>query len=173
MTGESDDNARDATRGGGDRAASPREGGREGPPEIEIPDDVIAQVSDFLDGALAGAQRDEVAKKVADDPLWQRAHREIAETRSYASGLSGLAKAHAPSSFAQDVADTIHQRSAGRFFGKRTLGDRVPFGVILVVALIVIAVIGFVLWSSPTGSLKRDHLPVDPPATGSATIEHP
>jgi anti-sigma factor RsiW len=137
--------------------------------DAEIPDEVIAQVSDFLDGALAGKPRDEVARKVASDPLWQRAHRELEETRSY---LSGLSKTHAPSGFAQDVEETIHQRSAGRFFAKRTLGDRVPFGAILIVALLVIAVIGFVLWSSPTGSLKRDHLPIDPPAAGSA-IEHP
>jgi hypothetical protein len=135
----------------------------------DIPEDIIVQVSDFLDGALAGKPRDEVAQKVGSDPIWQRAHRELSETRSY---LSGLSRAHAPSSFAQDVEETIHQRSAGRFFGKRTLGDRVPFGAIVLVALIALAVIGYVLWSSSTGSLKRDRVPVDPPAVGSA-VEHP
>ena len=136
--------------------------------ESEIPDDVIVQVSDFLDGALRGPARDDVAKKVASDPLWQRAHRELTETRSY---LSGLSKANAPSSFAQDVEETIHQRSAGRFFGKPTLGDRVPFGAIVIVALAVIAVLGYVLWSSSTGSLKGERASEPPPA-GSA-VDHP
>ncbi|HEY0190040.1 MAG TPA: hypothetical protein VGC42_02890 [Kofleriaceae bacterium] len=135
----------------------------------DLPEDVIVQVSDFLDGALTGKARDEVARKVASDPLWQRAHRELTETRTY---LSGLSKAHAPSSFAQDVEDTIHQRSAGQLFAKRTLGDRVPFGALLIVALLVIIGIGIVLWSSPTGSLKRDRVPVDPPPAGSA-VDHP
>ncbi|HET9625170.1 MAG TPA: hypothetical protein VFP84_27570 [Kofleriaceae bacterium] len=129
---------------------------------------MIAKVSDFLDGVLVGAERDEVAKHIASDPTWRRAHAELGETRSY---LSGLRTAHAPASFAQDVTETIHQRSAGRFFARRTLGDRVPFGAILVVALAVLIVIGFVLWDSTTGSLKRDPAPA--PAPQGSAVDHP
>jgi hypothetical protein len=163
---DDDDNPRDPTRGGGNRAASPREGGREGPPEID--EAIIAKVSDFLDGALTGAERDEVARQVASDPTWRRAHAEIAETRQY---LSGLKIAHAPASFAQDVTETIHARSAGKFFARRTLGDRVPFSALIVVALAVLAVIGYLLWASSTGSLKPDPAP-PPPPQGSA-VDHP
>ena len=119
----------------------------------DIDEAILAKVSDYLDGALGGAERGDVASKIAGDPTWQRAHAELTETRKY---LSGLRKAHAPSSFAEGVAETIHQRSAGRFFGRRTLGDRVPFGVLLVVALAGLLVIGYILWSSSTGSLKVD-----------------
>ena len=121
--------------------------------ELEAEDAIIARVSDYLDGALHGAERAEVERKIAGDAAWQRAHGELTETRKY---LSGMRKAHAPASFSDGVASTIHRRSAGRFFARRTLGDRVPFGAVLVVALIVLIAIGYVLWASTTGSLKVD-----------------
>jgi anti-sigma factor RsiW len=114
-------------------------------------DEVIAKLSDYLDGALADDERKLVAERIERDAEWQRVHGELVETRN---ALSGMQKQRAPGSFASDVTDTIHKRSAGRFFARRTLGDRVPFGVLLVVAMIAMAVIAYVLWSSPTGSLK-------------------
>jgi anti-sigma factor RsiW len=127
----------------------------------DIDEAIIGKVSDYLDGALSDGERAEVEHKIAQDTTWKRAHAELTETRDY---LSGLRKAHAPSNFTQGVAETIHKRSAGRFFGRRTFGDRVPFGVVLVVALLGLAVIGYVLWSSSTGSLKvdRDRRPPPP-----------
>jgi len=122
-------------------------------PSDDIDEAIIVQVSDYLDGALTGAERAEVARKIADDATWKRAHAELTETRQF---LSGLQKAHARPEFAEDVASKIHQRSAGRFFGRRTFGDRVPFGVLIVVALAGLLVLGYILWSSSTGSLKVD-----------------
>lgn len=136
----------------------------------EIDEAILARVSDYLDGALTGPERAEVADKIAGDPTWKRAHAELTETRSY---LSGLRKAHAPSSFTEHVAETIHQRSAGRLFARRTLGDRVPFGVLLVIALAGLVVIAYVLWSSSTGSLKVDHTRDRTPAAGSAAVSPP
>ena len=117
-------------------------------------DDQIAKISDFLDGALAGAERDVVAKKIADDAEWKHVHDELVEQRKM---ISGMQRARAPETFASNVTSTIHKRSAGRFFARRTLGDRVPFGALLVVAVLALATIGYVMWSSQTGSLKRDH----------------
>jgi anti-sigma factor RsiW len=135
----------------------------------DLDEAVIAAVSDYLDGALTGAARDEVAARIAADPSWQRAHAELTETRRY---LSGMRKAHAPPAFADQVARTIHQRSAGRFFARRTFGDRVPFGALVVVALAGLLVIGYVLWSSTTGSLKVDRTRDRTPA-GSAAVAPP
>ena len=120
----------------------------------DLDDEVIATISDYLDGALAGAKRDEVTAKIANDPEWKRTHEELLETRKF---MSGLQTAHAPATFAQDVTSTIHKRSEGRFFGRRTFGDRVPFGALVVVAVLALAVIGYVMWSSETGSLKVEH----------------
>ena len=116
-------------------------------------DDLIAKISDYLDGILPPAERTEVADKITSDDEWKRVHEELVETRKM---ISGMQKARAPESFAKDVTETIHKRSAGRFFARRTLGDRVPFGVLLVVALVVLLGVAAILWSSQTGSLKRE-----------------
>jgi anti-sigma factor RsiW len=144
--------------------------GKTGQAGEEIDDAIVARVSDYLDGALTGPERAEVAGKIASDAAWKRAHDELTETRSY---LSGLRKAHAPPSFAEQVTETIHQRSAGRFFARKTLGDRVPFGALLVVALAGLLVIAYVLWSSTTGSLKVDRAHDHPAAGGSAAVAPP
>lgn len=130
-----------------------------------ISDEIIAAVSDYLDGALPAERSADVEQKLASDPLWQRAHAELVETRD---ALSGLQKARAPANFAHEVTSTIHKRSAGRFFGRRTLGDRVPFGVLLIIALVVLVPIAYLLWSSSTGSLKRERAaPTEPHGSGS------
>ncbi len=135
----------------------------------EIDEAIIVQVSDYLDGALDSAARADVARKIADDATWKRAHAELTETRAF---LSGLRTAQAPPDFTHGVAETIHQRSAGRFFARRTFGDRVPFGALLIVALAGLLVIAYILWSSSTGSLKLDrHEPSAP--HGSAAVQPP
>ena len=117
----------------------------------ELDDDSVAAISDFLDGALTGPRRDEVAAKVESDPAWKQTHDEMVETRNF---MSGMQKVRAPGSFAADVTSTIHKRSAGRFFARRTLGDRVPFGAIVVFAVLGLIVIAYLMWASETGSLK-------------------
>jgi hypothetical protein len=129
-------------------------------------DEVIATLSDYLDNAAA--DRAGIEKKIATDADWKRIHDEMVESREAAKALSGLRKAHAPVTFAEDVTGTIEKRSMGRFFGRKTFGDRVPFGAILVVALLAFAVIGYLLWSSSTGSLKTDSAPE--PHDGSAQL---
>lgn len=122
--------------------------------EDVLPDDeVIATLSDYLDGALPDDQRRTVEQKLVDDPIWKATHDEMRETRDQ---LSGLMKARAPEKFDEEVTSTIHQRSAGRFFAKRTFGDRIPLGVLLVIGVIAIVIIAVILRSSSTGSLKRD-----------------
>jgi anti-sigma factor RsiW len=124
-------------------------------PQIDEPDDaMIVAISDYLDGGLPAARKAEVEAKIASDLAWKRVHDELVETRNF---LSGMQKARAPSTFAQDVTHTIHKRSAGQFFARRTFGDRVPFGVILAVAVVLLVAITIVLWSSSTGSLRVDH----------------
>ncbi|HEY1555599.1 MAG TPA: hypothetical protein VGF94_12265 [Kofleriaceae bacterium] len=129
-------------------------------------DEIIAKVSDYLDGALAGKEREAVAAKLEHDDAWKRAHAELVETRK---ALSGMRKAHAPASFAQDVTSTIHKRSAGRFFGRRTFGDRVPFGVLVVVAVLGLIVVAYFMWASQTGSLESNH---DRTPRGSGSAQH-
>lgn len=122
----------------------------------EAEDLIIVEVSDYLDGALEGPDKAAVASKIGNDPEYKRVHDEMVETRN---ALSGLQKARLPPTFAQDVTETIHKRSAGRFFARRTFGDRVPFSALLVLAVLGLIVIAYFLWASETGSLKKtpDH----------------
>ena len=136
--------------------------------EPEDDDEIIATLSDYLDGALPPERRAEVAIKLEADPEWQRIHGELRDTRD---ALSGLHKARAPATFTEDVTGTIHKRSAGRFFARRTFGDRVPFGALLVIAVIGLLVIGYILWSSETGSLKVDRRGDEP--QGSQVVPQP
>jgi anti-sigma factor RsiW len=117
----------------------------------EEEDVILVEVSDYLDGTLKGPDKDAVERKIADDAEYKRVHDEMVETRN---ALSGMQKARAPSTFAADVTSTIHKRSAGRFFARRTFGDRVPFSALLVIAVLGLCAIGYLLWASETGSLK-------------------
>src|SRR5690349_7367417 len=105
----------------------------------DIDDEIIIALSDYFDGTLSADKKKEVEAKIKSDPTWKAAHDEMVDTKS-PSALSGLQKARAPATFDKDVTGTIHKRSAGRFFGKKTFGDRVPFMAILVLAMILLVV---------------------------------
>jgi anti-sigma factor RsiW len=132
--------------------------------DLSPDDEIIATLSDYLDGVLPKDKQREVEAKLEADPAWKRTHDELRETRD---ALSGLMKARAPVKFDEDVTATIHKRSAGRFFAKRTFGDRIPLGVLLVIGVIAIVIIGAILWSSPTGSLVRDKPHQEPQGSGA------
>lgn len=126
----------------------------------DIDDEIIVKVSDYLDGVLPPGEKADVEAKIASEPAWKQTHEEMLEARKM---ISGMRKAKAPETFVEDVTATIHKRSAGRFFARRTLGDRVPFGVLLIIAAIALGVVGYLMWSSPTGSLKVNEQPKPPP----------
>lgn len=125
-------------------------------------DVVIVAVTDFVEGKLTGSRKSEVEAKVTsdkpEDKLWRQTYEEMTgedmlEAKKQISGMR-LAKPIPPEAFVEHVTEQIAKRSAGRFFGRRTLGDRVPFGVLIIVALIALGIVGYFMWSSPTGSLK-------------------
>jgi|SRR5687768_7391177 len=138
--------------------------------EADVDEAIIVKVSDYLEGVLAGAERDEVAKKIESDPIWKQTHDEMVESRKM---ISGMRKAKAPETFTNDVTGTINKRSAGRFFGRKTLGDRVPFNVLLVVAIIALASVGYLMWASQTGSLKVEKKQPEPEPLPPAPVKAP
>jgi anti-sigma factor RsiW len=129
----------------------------------------IAALMDYLDGKLSGKQRAEIEKKLESDDAWKKTHEELLETQA-PSQISGLQKARAPEDMTERVTKEINARSAGRFFARRTLGDRVPFGALLVVALIAIVVIAYFMWSSQTGSLKVDKRAPETPQGSQSVV---
>lgn len=115
-------------------------------------EDFEAKFSDLHDGTLAEPARAEVLAHLASCAACKAAYDEFERTLAALEAMKGTPPA--PETFAKGVEETIARRSAGRFFGKKTLGDRVPFGVLLVIALVVLVVIAMMLWASTTGSLR-------------------
>ena len=128
-----------------------------------------AMLFDYGEGTLSAEERAEVDAALAADPVLRA---ELEEVRDSTKLLKSLPPAAAPTDLGKTVEATIARRSAGRFFGRRTLGDRVPFGVLFVIAIIALVVILGLLWSSPTGSLKRDR-PAPPPPPSEPAAPHP
>ena len=136
-----------------------------------IDNEIIVALSDYLDGALTGdAKKDVEANKIATDEAWKAAHAEMLDAREVAADIqkSGIQKARAPVNLAEDVTATIHKRSAGRFFGKKTFGDRVPlqWRFLRDRRARPRRGIGYIMYTSETGSLKVDktHKAPKPPA---------
>lgn len=128
-----------------------------------------AMLSDYVDGTLTAEERAEVDAALAADPALRA---ELEEVRDSMKLLKSLPPAAAPADLGKTVEATIARRSAGRFFGRRTLGDRVPFGVLFIIAIVALIAIVGLLWSSPTGSLKRDR-PAPPPPPSEPAAPHP
>ncbi len=127
-----------------------------------------ARFSDLHDGTLTGREREDLLAHLAACEDCKSAYREFEDTMDALAGLKG--KPPAPDGFTRGVETTIHKRSAGRFFGKKTLGDRVPFGVLVIVAMLVLVAIALVLWSSSTGSLRyQPNREAKPPPTSPLT----
>jgi len=112
------------------------------------------QFSDLHDGIASEAQRKDVLAHLDTCAACKAAYDEFERTMSALSTMK-TPKQPAPAEFGKQVEETIAARSAGRFFGRKTLGDRVPFGALLIIALLVLIAIFAFMWASPTGSLNR------------------
>ena len=130
----------------------------EAPPEPDREPDrehdrIGALMADVVEGTATPEVQAEVKAHVA---ACAACREELAELRAARAAFKSLPPTAAPANLGTSIEATIHRRSAGRFFGKKTLGDRVPFFAILIVALIALVVIVALLWSSTTGSLRRE-----------------
>ena len=114
-------------------------------------EELEARLSDYLDGALSAAEAEEVKRHVEGCASCKEALAELEQTRR---ALSGLGRTAAPAGFDREVAETIRRRSQGRFFGRRTFGDRVPLELLAIVALALGLALYFLLRGSETGSLR-------------------
>jgi anti-sigma factor RsiW len=118
--------------------------------------------SDLLEGTGTEAERAEVEAHLASCAPCKAAFDDLERTMRALTQLktsSGSFKP--PERFTEHVEQTLARRSGGRFFGKKTLGDRVPFGVLLIVALVILVGAWLVYWSSSTGTLR--YRPDEPP----------
>ncbi|WP_428264419.1 anti-sigma factor family protein [Haliangium sp.] len=115
--------------------------------------DIESQFSELYERSLSPDSQRSVEEHLASCEVCRRAYEEFRETMSM---LSGLHKMAAPQDFERDVEETIRRRSAGRFFGRRAFGDRVPYELLAILVLVVGVAIFFLLRGSQTGSLRYD-----------------
>ncbi|MBK7539575.1 MAG: hypothetical protein IPI49_30330 [Myxococcales bacterium] len=137
----------------------------------EINDEIIVALSDYHDGLLPPARRTEIEGKLSSDPAWRAVDEELRAARPV---LTGLGKVSAPEQFATHVTETIHRRSAGRFFARRTLGDRLPVGWLVVIAFVLLGGLTTIWCRSTTGSLRAPMGDGPPrPTTGESLAPKP
>src|SRR4051812_6133315 len=132
-------------------------------PESEH-DRIGALMADVVEGTATPAVHADVKAHVATCASCKA---ELEELRAARDALKSLPPAAAPPDLGKHVEESIHRRSAGRFFGKKAFGDRIPFGALLVVALVALVVIVGLLWSSTTGSLRPEPKRHAPPPPGA------
>src|SRR5688572_12653832 len=97
-----------------------------------VHEEIEAKLSDYAEGTLSAAEKAEVDRHLEGCAACREAAEEAKEALR---ALSGLHKVSAPQHFDREVAETIRRRSRGRFFGRRTFGDRVPLELIAVLVL--------------------------------------
>lgn len=68
-----------------------------------------------------------------------------------------------PEGFDKKIEAKLRDRSGGRFFGKKTLTERIPF---IGIALVLLCIAGLIYWqqrASTTGTLTPVKGPLEPP----------
>src|SRR6266545_1016058 len=120
-------------------------------PPVAGGDEFEARLSEYLDGTLGPDEG-----RAVEQHLEGCAHcrQSLAELRETMNALSELHRVPAPENFDSEVVETIRRRSRGRFFGRRALGDRVPFEILALLVLALGLALYFLLRGSETGSLR-------------------
>lgn len=101
-----------------------------------------ADFSDFYEKTLPEARAGQVEAHLA---ACARCRGEYEVFQTTLGAVSGLGRMAAPKHFDDQVAETIHRRSDGRFFGRRAFGERVPFELLAIVALLAVLAAFWVL----------------------------
>ena len=118
-----------------------------------------AAFSDYYERSLPEAEMTAITTHLDGCERCRGGYEEFQRTIGALSGLHKMAK---PQRFDDAVADTIRRRSGGRFFGRKAFGDRVPFELLALLALVIGLIVFFLIWSSGTGSLRYDQEPDKP-----------
>lgn len=110
--------------------------------------EVTEKLSAYLEGDLAAPEKAAVDQHLAG---CARCQKDLDQFRETIGKLSKL-KDKAPRSFLPDIKQQIHDRSRGRFFGKRwLLFGRIPFewvSLLMIVAMLVYYIV--MLQGAPT-----------------------
>lgn len=124
----------------------------------------------YADEALPPEQAQEIEEHLLSCAACEAAFEEFVRR---GTPLSGLHKMPAPPDLGKEVAETIHRRSQGRFFGRRAFGDRVPFPLLAALVFAIALAVYYFIWRSDTGSLKLHDDPVERKVDDSVKLPGP
>ncbi|HET6611787.1 MAG TPA: anti-sigma factor [Kofleriaceae bacterium] len=119
-----------------------------------------ARFSALRDGELDGEEHAAVKSHLDECAACQTAWDDF---DGALGALSSLNRTAAPPDLGATVEERIRKRSGGRFFGRRGLGDRIPFGWLAALAFLVLAVIYLLVRASGSGTLRVPDPQVAPP----------
>ena len=127
--------------------------------------------SGHAENSLSQAEQDRLTAHLAG---CQRCRDEFAAFQDTLGALSGLESVRAPDGFRSRLERKIEHRSAGRFFGRKTLAERLPFFALAIIALVLAIVVTALVKTSDTGSsdLPRPSDP-EPSAPADGVVPRP
>lgn len=105
---------------------------------------------DYEDDNLSINDREEFEQRLEEDEEFLRDYRTFQNTQAV---LASMGKHEKHSGFGERVSAEIHNRSGGRFFGRRGFGDKIPFELLTIVVLVLAFLLTMVLRNSDFGYL--------------------
>lgn len=121
----------------------------------DVADDANVELfSEYYEGSLASEVSAKFAKRLKEDSAYAKVYADFEKTMEV---LSGMHRMSAPHDFDKKVEDTIHKRSGGRFFGRKAFGERIPYEILAVIALVLAGAIYWMGRTSDSGGHKIDN----------------
>ena len=127
----------------------------------------------YFEGDLTAQEREEFETKLDEDDAFRRSYDEFVNIMS---GLRTLPFEFAPDDFVDKVESRIRRRSNGRFFAESLLySSRVPYEVIALVMMVVMAAAWMLMESPRDSGLRTADLTIDKsaPNQGNGAKETP
>lgn len=122
--------------------------------QFDATDEAVVELfSEYYEGSLSNDKSASFADRLANDENFAAAYKQFEKTMEL---LSGMHKMSAPLNFDKKVEDTIHQRSGGRFFGRKAFGERIPYEILAVLVMLLAGAIFWMRHTSSTGGHRID-----------------
>jgi hypothetical protein len=112
--------------------------------------DIEQTFDEYIDDMMSDDVRTQFEKQLKEDPSLRQKFEVFQKSRH---ALFELGHKNDANRLKDRVAQTIHAKSGGRFFGKKTLGDKIPVGWIIAVILVVLVLIALTSTHSEFGGL--------------------
>ena len=112
--------------------------------------DIEQTFDEYIDGVLPFDERKAFEKRLEEEPSLKQAFDLFKKSRN---ALFELGLSNSSNQIKEKVVQSIHKKSGGRFFGKKTFGEKIPIGWIVVLILFVLVLLALTFNKSEFGGL--------------------